>query len=154
MKVAIAADHAGYPLKGMVLEIIRQCGHEVIDLGTHSTDSVDYPDYAEKVGRAIQTGEVERGILICGSGVGAAVAANKMRGIRAGLCHDTYSAHQSVEHDDTNVLALGARVIGSKLASEIITAFLGAKFSEEERHKRRLNKVIALEERESGMEEK
>ncbi|NIM93967.1 MAG: ribose 5-phosphate isomerase B [Anaerolineales bacterium] len=153
MKVAVAADHAGYPLKDLVIEIVQKMGHEAFDLGTHSTDSVDYPDYAEKVGRAIQEGKVERGILICGSGVGAAVAANKMRGIRAGLCHDTYSAHQSVEHDDTNVLAIGARIIGPDLAAEIVQAFLGAEFSGEERHQRRLNKVLALEQCESILEE-
>jgi ribose 5-phosphate isomerase B len=152
MKVAVAADHAGYPLKELVLEVVHQSGHEVLDLGTHSTESVDYPDYAEKLGRSIQTGKAERGILLCGSGVGAAVAANKMRGIRAGLCHDTYSAHQSVEHDDVNVLALGARVIGSALAADIIRAFLGAEFSKEERHRRRVNKVIAIENHELGVE--
>ena len=154
MRVAIAADHAGFPLKDEVIEVTRRCGHQAIDLGTHSTESVDYPDYAEKVGRAIQAGEAERGILICGSGVGAAVASNKMRGIRAGLCHDTYSAHQSVEHDDTNVLALGSRIIGVALAEEIVSAFLGAEFSGEERHQRRLMKVIALEENELDVEEK
>jgi RpiB/LacA/LacB family sugar-phosphate isomerase len=153
MKVAIAADHAGYPLKEIVLEVVYQSGHEVLDLGTHSTESVDYPDYAEKLGRSIQAGKAERGILLCGSGVGAAVAANKMRGIRAGLCHDTYSAHQSVEHDDVNVLALGARVIGSALAADIVKAFLGAEFSGEERHRRRLEKVLALENQERGLED-
>jgi len=153
MKVAIAADHAGYPLKEIVLEVVYQSGHEVLDLGTHSTESVDYPDYAEKLGRSIQAGKAERGILLCGSGVGAAVAANKMRGIRAGLCHDTYSAHQSVEHDDVNVLALGARVIGSALAADIVKAFLRAEFSGEERHRRRLEKVLALENQERGLED-
>jgi ribose 5-phosphate isomerase B len=152
MKVAVAADHAGFPLKNLILEVVQQAGHETIDLGTFSTESVDYPDYAEKVGRCIQDGEADRGILICGSGVGAAVAANKMRGIRAGLCHDTYSAHQSVEHDDTNVLAIGSRVIGEKLAEEIVRAFLGATFSGEERHQRRLNKILEIERRESGSE--
>lgn len=153
MKVAVAADHAGFPLKDLVLDIVRQSGHEAVDLGTSSTESVDYPDYAMKVGRSIQSGEAERGIIICGSGVGATVAANKMRGIRAGLCHDTYSAHQSVEHDDTNVLALGSRVIGSALAADIVRAFLGAEFSKEERHQRRVDKVIALENSEFGTEE-
>ena len=152
MKVAVAADHAGFPLKDLILEIVQQAGHETIDLGTFSTEPVDYPDYAEKVGRSIQDGVADRGILICGSGVGAAVAANKMRGIRAGLCHDTYSAHQSVEHDDTNVLAIGSRVIGEKLAEEIVRAFLGATFSGEERHQRRLNKILEIERRESGSE--
>jgi len=145
MKVAVAADHAGYPLKDIMIEVVESSGNEAIDLGTNSIDPVDYPDYAEKIGRMIQKGQAERGILICGSGVGAAIAANKMRGVRAGLCHDTYSAHQSVEHDDTNVLALGARVIGVELAIEVVKAFLKARFSEEERHRRRVNKVLALE---------
>lgn len=145
MKVAVAADHAGYPLKDIIIEVVESSGNEAIDLGTNSIDPVDYPDYAEKIGRMIQKGKAERGILICGSGVGAAIAANKMRGVRAGLCHDTYSAHQSVEHDDTNVLTIGARVIGVELAIEIVKAFLNATFSEEERHRRRVNKVLALE---------
>ena len=145
MRVAVAADHAGFPIKDVILELVESTGNQAIDMGTNSTDPVDYPDYAEIVGRAIQNDEVDRGILICGSGVGAAIAANKMRGIRAGLCHDTYSAHQSVEHDDTNVLALGARVIGVELAIEIVKAFLRASFSEEERHQRRVNKILALE---------
>jgi ribose 5-phosphate isomerase B len=120
-------------------------GHDAIDLGTDSLEPVDYPDYAEKVGLALQNGEVERGILICGSGVGAAIAANKMRGIRAGVCHDTYSAHQSVEHDDANVLALGARIIGPELAVELVQSFLKARFTGEDRHVRRLSKVSDLE---------
>ncbi len=153
MKVAVACDHGGFPLKKIVLEVIRKGGHEVIDLGTDSTDPVDYPDYAEKVGLALQQGEVDRGILICGSGVGAAVAANKMRGIRAGVCHDTYSAHQSVEHDDINILALGARIIGPELVVELVKAFLGASFTGEERHIRRLSKVSDLERRELGLEQ-
>lgn len=147
MKIAIACDHAGFPLKSSVIEVVNAQGHQVLDLGTDSTDSVDYPDFAEKIGRALQQGQADRGILICGSGVGAAVAATKMKGIRAGLCHDTYSAHQSVEHDDVNVLALGARVIGVEVAREIVREFLAAEFSGEERHLRRLNKVNALEER-------
>ncbi|MFP3853400.1 MAG: ribose 5-phosphate isomerase B [Anaerolineales bacterium] len=147
MRIAIACDHAGFPLKDLIISVAEGLGHEVFDLGTDSTESVDYPDYAEKLGRAIQKGEAERGILICGSGVGAAVAANKMKGIRAGLCHDTYSAHQSVEHDDVNVLALGARIIGEELAREIVVEFLSAEFSGEERHVRRLGKVKALEQR-------
>jgi ribose 5-phosphate isomerase B len=153
MKVAIGCDHAGFPLKAIVIEEILGLGHEVIDLGTDSTEPVDYPDYAEKVGRAVQGGEAERGVVICGSGVGAGVAANKMRGIRAGMCHDTYSAHQSVEHDDVNVLVFGARIIGSELALEIVRAFLGARFTGEERHVRRRAKVIAIEKREFGQEE-
>lgn len=153
MKVAVACDHGGFRLKETVLEVIRKSGHEAIDLGTHSTDPVDYPDYAEKVGLALQQGEVDRGILICGSGVGAAVAANKMRGIRAGVCHDTYSAHQSVEHDDINVLALGARIIGPELTVELVQAFLGASFTGEERHIRRLSKVSNLERCGSDLED-
>lgn len=145
MKIAVGADHAGYPAKASVIEVIRAEGHEPIDLGTDSTESVDYPDFAEKVGRSIQRGEADRGVIVCGSGVGAAVAATKMKGVRAGLCHDTYSAHQCVEHDDVNVLALGARVIGIEVAKEIVTAFLRAEFSGEARHVRRLAKVQALE---------
>lgn len=145
MKIAVGADHAGFPLKEIVIAILEDNKHEVIDLGTTSTESVDYPDYAEKIGRAIQQGEAERGILLCGSGVGAAIAANKMRGIRAGVCHDTYSAHQSVEHDDVNVLAIGARIIGVELTAEIVRAFIGAEFNGESRHVRRLNKILALE---------
>jgi ribose 5-phosphate isomerase B len=150
MKVAVACDHAGFPLKDAVLAAVRDEGHEIIDLGTDSTVPVDYPDYAEKLGRAIQRGEAERGILLCGSGVGASVAANKLRGVRAGLCHDTYSAHQCVEHDDVNVLALGGRVIGPELAIEIVRTFLRARFSGEERHVRRLNKILAIEQKETG----
>ena len=145
MKIAVAADHAGFPLKGKVLDVVRACGHEPIDLGTWSTDPVDYPDLAEAVGSAIQAGAAERGVLLCGSGVGASVAATKLRGIRAAVCHDTYSAHQGVEHDDLNVLALGARIVGSELLVELITAFLGARFTNEPRHVRRLAKVAAFE---------
>ncbi len=145
MIVAVACDHGGFRRKDAVLRAIIQAGHEVLDLGTHSLDPVDYPDYAEAVGRALQRGQAERAILLCGSGVGACIAANKMRGIRAGLCHDTYSAHQGVEHDAMNVLALGARVIGSALTIEVVRAFLGAQFTEEERHVRRLHKVDRLE---------
>lgn len=145
MKIAVASDHAGYPLKAAIMEVVRQCGHVAVDLGTDSTEPVDYPDFAEKTGRAVQSGEADRGILVCGSGVGAAVAANKMKGIRAGLCHDTYSAHQSVEHDNVNVLALGARIIGEELAREIVRVFLGAQFSQDPRHIRRLAKIDQLE---------
>jgi ribose 5-phosphate isomerase B len=145
MKIAVAADHAGFPLKGRVLEVVRTCGHEPIDLGTWSTDPVDYPDLAKAVGEAIQAGTAERGVLLCGSGVGASVAATKQRGIRSAVCHDTYSAHQGVEHDDMNVLALGARIIGAELLAELVTAFLGARFTHEERHVRRLAKIAALE---------
>lgn len=148
MRIAVACDHAGFAAKARVVETIRAAGHEVLDLGTHSADvPVDYPDAARALGVAIQRGEAERGVLLCGSGVGACVAANKLRGIRAGVCHDTYSAHQGVEHDDMNVLCLGARIIGPALASELVRAFLDARFSGEERHVRRLNKVRALETR-------
>ncbi len=145
MRIAIACDHAGFPLKQLAAHVVQESGHETIDLGTNSAQPVDYPDFVRKLGLALQKGEAERGILICGSGVGAAVAANKMMGIRAGLCHDTYSAHQGVEHDDINVLALGARVIGPAVAQELIDAFLRAEFSGEPRHVRRLEKVAALE---------
>jgi ribose 5-phosphate isomerase B len=145
MMVAIAADHAGYALKQELIPSLRSLGHEVEDLGTHGTEPVDYPDIAELLGRAVLAGAVERGVLICGSGVGASVAANKLRGIRAGLCHDTYSAHQGVEHDDMNVLVLGARVIGVELARELARAFLEARFTHEERHERRVRKIKALE---------
>jgi len=149
MKVAIACDHGGFPLKETVIEAVRAAGHEVLDLGTDSAESVDYPDYAEKLGHAIQNGDAERGILLCGSGVGANIAANKMKGIYAGVCHDTYSAHQGVEHDDMNVLCLGSRIIGPEPAKEIVTAFLGARFvgndPGEERHARRVSKVRRLE---------
>jgi RpiB/LacA/LacB family sugar-phosphate isomerase len=143
--VAVASDHAGLALKEEIAADLRRKGFQVIDLGTHSTEPVDYPDYARTVGRAIQSGEAGRGILVCGSGVGACVAANKMRGVRAGLCHDTYSARQGVEHDDMNVLCLGARVIGPELARELVSAFLSARFSGEARHVRRLEKVKEME---------
>lgn len=152
MRVAVASDHAGFPLKEIALETLHRMGHEALDLGTNSSEPVDYPDYAEKVGRAVQRGEVDRGILVCGSGVGAAVAANKMIGVRAGLCHDTYSARQCVEHDDVNVLVLGGRVVGSALAEVLIAAFIGASFGGEERHVRRLSKVAAIESGELGGE--
>jgi RpiB/LacA/LacB family sugar-phosphate isomerase len=145
MIVAIAADHAGYALKQQLIPSLRSLGSEVEDLGTHSPEPVDYPDVAEYLARAVLSGRVERGVLICGSGVGASVAANKLPGIRAGLCHDTYSAHQGVEHDDMNVLVLGARVIGIELARELVRAFLEARFTHEERHERRLAKITTLE---------
>jgi RpiB/LacA/LacB family sugar-phosphate isomerase len=147
MKIAIGSDHAGLDLKKGLADHLSSSGHEVVDVGTYTTDSVDYPDYAEKVGEAVLDGQAERGILICGSGVGASVAANKLRGIRAGLCHDVYSAHQGVEHDDMNVLVLGGRVIGPQTAIELANAYLGAKFTSEERHARRLLKVQALEDK-------
>jgi ribose 5-phosphate isomerase B len=153
MKIAVGADHAGFPLKAEVLEVVREMGHEAIDLGTHSTEPVDYPDIARAVGLAIQEGRAERGVLLCGSGVGASVAASKMRGVRSAVCHDTYSAHQGVEHDDMNVLALGARVIGQQLALELVAAFVRARYTREERHERRLRKVAALERGSTGEEE-
>ena len=145
MRIAAGADHAGFALKEDLAAYLRELGHQVLDVGTHSTAPVDYPDYAEAVGNAVLDGRADRAVLICGSGVGASVAANKLPGIRAGLCHDTYSAHQGVEHDDMNVLVMGSRVIGTELARELVRAFLGATFSGEERHRRRLAKVIALE---------
>ncbi|MBA2738011.1 MAG: ribose 5-phosphate isomerase B [Pyrinomonadaceae bacterium] len=147
MKVVIASDHAGFSLKCNLRELLEDQNFEVVDVGTDDETPVDYPDYAEKIGLAIINNEATRGVLICGSGVGASVAANKIPGIRAGLCHDTYSAHQGVEHDAMNVLVLGARVIGVELAYELVKAFLAAKFTNEERHLRRLEKVHALEER-------
>jgi len=145
MIIAVATDHGGFPLKQRVLDVVRECGHEVLDLGTNSTDPVDYPDFAQAIGEAIQQGRAERGILMCGSGVGASVAANKMLGIRAAVCHDTYSAHQGVEHDEMNVLVLGARVIGPELVAELVAAFLRANFTGEARHVRRLKKIAVIE---------
>ena len=145
MRIAIGADHAGFELKGTIVEYLKASGHMPLDLGTGSTDPVDYPDVARKVAEAMQQGKADLGILICGSGVGTSVAANKFTGIRAGLCHDTFSAHQGREDDDVNVLCLGARVIGKSLALEIVKTWLGAAFSGLERHQRRLEKVIAIE---------
>ncbi len=147
MKLAIAADHAGFPLKQTLMDALRLQGHEVLDLGTDSAERpVDYPDFAEAVARAVVAGDAERGIVVCGSGVGASIAANKVPGIYAALCHDTYSGHQGVEHDNMNVLCLGCRVIGPALAQEIVTAFVGARFEvHEERHVRRHRKVLAIE---------
>jgi RpiB/LacA/LacB family sugar-phosphate isomerase len=145
MRVVIGSDHAGFELKGKLSELAASLGHAVIDVGTDSPEPVDYPDFAEKVGIAIVSQEADRGVLVCGSGVGACVAANKIRGIRAGICHDVYSAHQGVEHDDMNVLVLGSRVIGTELAKELTRAYLGALFSGEERHQRRLRKVQNIE---------
>ena len=150
MRVAVASDHAGFPLKETVLEAIRAAGHTPIDLGTDGPQSVDYADFAVKVGQAIQIGEADRGILLCGSGVGICIAANKLRGIYAAICHDTYSAHQGVEHDAMNVLCLGGRVIGPEVAKELVPAFLSARFvgqdPGQERHARRVGKVKSLEE--------
>jgi RpiB/LacA/LacB family sugar-phosphate isomerase len=145
MRIALAADHAGFELKEKMAAHLKGAGFEVMDLGTHGEEPVDYPDFALAIGKALRKGRADRGVLICGSGVGACVAANKIKGIRAGLCHDTYSAHQGVEHDDINLLCLGARVIGEELARELVTAFLAAKFTGEERHVRRLAKIQAIE---------
>jgi len=145
MRVVIGSDHAGFALKNSVGDVLRSLGHQVLDVGAFNENPSDYPDFAEAVGRAVLDGKAERGVLICGSGVGASVAANKLMGIRAAVCHDTYSAHQGVEHDDMNVLVLGSRVIGVKLAEDVVKAFLGAKFTNEERHVRRIAKVKALE---------
>ena len=145
MRIAVGTDHAGFPLKAPAIAELESLGHEVLDLGTDSTEAVDYPDYAQAVGEAIMRGEAERGLLLCGSGVGACVAANKVPGVRAATCHDTFSAHQGVEDDDVNVLCLGARVIGEQLATEVIRAWVQARFSNAERHQRRLGKVKAIE---------
>ncbi|MHB8503391.1 MAG: ribose 5-phosphate isomerase B [Candidatus Acidiferrales bacterium] len=145
MKVVIGSDHAGFQLKNAMGDVLRSMGNDVLDVGAFNENPSDYPDFAEAVGRAVLDGKAERGLLICGSGVGASVAANKLPGIRAGMCHDTYSAHQGVEHDNINVLVLGSRVVGVALAQDLVRAFMGAKFSNEERHVRRLGKVKALE---------
>jgi ribose 5-phosphate isomerase B len=147
MRIALSADHAGFDLKQELLARLSQLGHEVLDLGTHSRAPVDYPDSAEAVARALRDSHADRGLLVCGSGAGVSIAANKFPGVRAAVCHDTYTAHQAVEHDDMNVLCIGARVIGAALAYEIAAAFLNARFSGEDRHRRRLNKVLAIEER-------
>ena len=147
MRIAVSADHAGFEMTRGLMAVLRTQGHEVLDLGTHSTAAVDYPDYAESVATALCDRRADRGIIVCGSGAGASIAANKFPGIRAAVCHDTYTAHQAVEHDDMNVLCLGARVIGAALAQDIVAAFLGARFSGEERHQRRLNKILAIEAR-------
>ena len=145
MRLVVGADHRGYCLKDVIAAYLRSRGHEVLDVGTNDGNPVDYPDIALAVGRAIRGGEAERGFLVCGSGVGAVVASNKLRGIRAAICHDTYSAHQGVEHDDMNVVCLGSRVVGEDLAMEIVEAFVGAHFRDEERYRRRLAKVKKLE---------
>ncbi len=145
MRVALGADHAGFELKETVKQWLADGGHAVIDLGTDSTESVDYPDFAAAVGRAVVSGRADRGIVVCGSGAGAAIAANKLDGVRCAQANDTYTAHQAVEHDDVNVIALAARVIGEATAEEVIASFLGASFIPEERYVRRLNKVLDLE---------
>lgn len=151
MRIAVATDHAGFPLKQAVIDALNDLGVESLDLGVFDTTSVDFPDYAARVGRAIQNGQAERGILLCGSGVGVCIAANKMHGIRAAITHDTYSAHQGVEHDGMNVMCLGGRIIGEALARELVAAFVGAEFQQEPRFLRRVDKINALEaERESN----
>ena len=146
----MACDHAGFPLKGHVIRRLEELGHEVLDLGTDSTDPVDYPDFSAAAAAAVRDGRVERAVILCGSGGGAAITANKLPGIRAAVCHDTYSAHQVVEHDDVNILCLGARVVGTSLVDDLIGAFAAARFSGEDRHRRRLEKIRALEDRASG----
>lgn len=147
MIIAVSADHGGYPLKDVVIETVRAAGHTAIDLGTDSTVSVDYPDFAEKAGLAIVNGEADRAVVICGSGVGACIAGNKIVGVYACLCHDTYSAGQGVEHDQMNMLCMGARIIGSELAIQVVNAFLKANPSDDERHLRRVGKIKAIEAR-------
>src|SRR5258707_2021878 len=150
MKIAVAADHGGYPLKARIIRDLTESGNEVSDLGTNSTDPVDYPDYARAVAEAILQGRAERAILLCGSGAGACVAANKFAGIRAATCHDVFSAHQAVEDDDVNVMCLGARIVGPDLASELVRTYVHAQFSGLERHRRRLEKVKSFERCEYG----
>ena len=145
MRIAVASDHAGFPLKGPVIDDLRKAGHEVTDLGTNSTEAVDYPDYAKKVAEAVLGKTADRAVLICGSGAGACVAANKFRGIRAATCHDSFSARQCVEDDDVNILCLGARVIGPNLAIDLVRDYVGAQFSGAERHARRLGKIAGFE---------
>jgi RpiB/LacA/LacB family sugar-phosphate isomerase len=150
MKVALGADHAGFALKERIKTCLLEAKHDVLDLGTDGPAAVDYPDFAEAVGLAVRERRAERGIILCGSGVGASVAANKIPGVRAGLCHDHYSAHQGVQHDDINVLVLGGRVVGESVALELVGAFLDARFSGDERHRRRLDKVKAIEKKYSS----
>lgn len=150
MKITIGSDHAGFALKRVLIDHLQKSSHQLTDVGTDSTEPVDYPDYAEAVARGVLHGGTERGILICGSGVGASVAANKIPGIRAGLCHDSYSAHQGVEHDNLNILVLGARVVADELAKDLCTIFLNARFTGEDRHQRRLAKIQAIEQRYSS----
>ena len=149
MRVAVGGDHAGFEMKNLIAEHVRALGHTVVDAGAYEYDALDdFPDFSEAVAVRVVDGRAERGLIVCGSGVGASVAANKVRGIRAGLCHDTYSARQGVEHDDMNVVCIGARIIGEELAKEVVTAFLSASFiEEEEKYVRRLNKVLAIERR-------
>ena len=146
MKIAVAADHNGYDLKNLIYNLMSDAGHEVTDVGPHEVDPLDdYPDYAKPLAEGVSTGKYDRGIMVCGSGVGASVAANKVKGVRAAVCHDIYSAHQGVEHDDMNVLCLGSRIVGLEVAKELVKAFLTAEYTHEERHQRRLEKVISME---------
>ena len=145
MRIVVGADHRGYEMKDQIAANLKQAGHEVLDVGTHNADSVDYPDYARAIGGALTDGRAERGVLVCGSGVGASIAANKIHGVRAAICHDTYSARQGVEHDDMNVLCLGAGVIDSQLALKLVQAYVDARLSGEERYRRRLEKVEEME---------
>jgi len=147
MKIAIGCDHAGFTLKATVVEEATRLGHEVLDFGTDGSGRVDYPDYADKVAQAVATGQADRGILICGSGVGMCITANKVKGIRASICHDAYTARQAVEHDALNILCLGARIIGPAVAEELVRCFLEASFSNQERHQNRLNKIAVTEEK-------
>jgi len=146
MRISVAADHNGYELKNEISEILKRAGHDVIDIGPHSLDPLDdYPDYAKPLAESVSSGETNRGIMVCGSGVGASVAANKIKGVRAAVCHDIYSAHQGVEHDNMNVLCLGSRIVGTEVVRELVSAFISAVYTNEERHARRLNKVIEME---------
>ena len=146
MRISVAADHNGYELKNEITEILKRAGHDVIDMGPHDLDPLDdYPDYAKPLAGSVSSGETERGIMVCGSGVGASVAANKVKGVRAAVCHDIYSAHQGVEHDDMNVLCLGSRIVGTEVVRELVSAFISAEYTNEERHARRLTKVIEME---------
>jgi ribose 5-phosphate isomerase B len=146
MRISVAADHNGYELKNEISEILKRAGHDVIDIGPHSLDPLDdYPDYAKPLAESVSSGETNRGIMVCGSGVGASVAANKIKGVRAAVCHDIYSAHQGVEHDNMNVLCLGSRIVGTEVVRELVSAFISAEYTNEERHARRLNKVIEME---------
>ena len=146
MRISVAADHNGYELKNEISEILKRDGHDVIDIGPHSLDPLDdYPDFAKPLAKSVSSGETDRGIMVCGSGVGASVAANKVKGVRAAVCHDIYSAHQGVEHDNMNILCLGSRIVGTEVVRELVSAFITAEYTNEERHARRLNKVIEME---------
>ena len=146
MRISVAADHNGYELKNEISEILKRDGHDVIDIGPHSLDPLDdYPDFAKPLAKSVSSGETDRGIMVCGSGVGASVAANKVKGVRAAVCHDIYSAHQGVEHDNMNILCLGSRIVGTEVVRELVSAFISAEYTNEERHTRRLNKVIEME---------